>query len=67
MYSFPLYATFSQRAFDQILNDISRSNHHVVFGIDRAGIVGEDGSTHQGLYDLSMFQFNAKYGYCNAI
>ncbi len=51
----PLYATFSQRAFDQILNDISRSNHHVVFGIDRAGIVGEDGSTHQGLYDVSMF------------
>ncbi|MDO9629257.1 MAG: 1-deoxy-D-xylulose-5-phosphate synthase, partial [Acholeplasmataceae bacterium] len=43
----PLYATFAQRAFDQILNDIARSNHHVVFGIDRAGIVGEDGSTHQ--------------------
>lgn len=52
---FPVYATFSQRAFDQILNDISRSNHHVVFGIDRAGIVGEDGSTHQGLFDVSMF------------
>jgi len=51
----PLYSTFSQRAFDQILNDIARSNHHVVIGIDRAGIVGEDGSTHQGLYDLSMF------------
>jgi len=51
----PLYATFSQRAFDQILNDIARSNHHVVFGIDRAGIVGEDGSTHQGLFDVSMF------------
>lgn len=51
----PLYATFAQRAFDQILNDISRSNHHVVFGVDRAGIVGEDGSTHQGLYDVSMF------------
>ena len=51
----PLYATFAQRAFDQILNDISRSNHHVVFGIDRAGLVGEDGSTHQGLYDVSMF------------
>jgi 1-deoxy-D-xylulose-5-phosphate synthase len=51
----PLYATFAQRAFDQILNDISRSNHHVVFGIDRAGIVGEDGSTHQGLFDVSMF------------
>jgi 1-deoxy-D-xylulose-5-phosphate synthase len=52
---YPLYATFSQRAFDQILNDIARSNHHVVFGIDRAGIVGEDGSTHQGLFDISMF------------
>lgn len=52
---FPVYATFSQRAFDQILNDIARSDHHVVFGIDRAGIVGEDGSTHQGLFDISMF------------
>ncbi|MBU1093082.1 MAG: 1-deoxy-D-xylulose-5-phosphate synthase [Firmicutes bacterium] len=51
----PLYATFAQRAFDQILNDIARSNHHVVIGIDRAGIVGEDGSTHQGLFDVSMF------------
>lgn len=51
----PLYSTFSQRAFDQILNDISRSNHHVVIGIDRAGLVGEDGSTHQGLFDVSMF------------
>lgn len=51
----PLYATFAQRAFDQILNDIARSNHHVVIGIDRAGLVGEDGSTHQGLYDVSMF------------
>lgn len=51
----PLYATFAQRAFDQIMNDIARSDHHVVFGIDRAGIVGEDGSTHQGLYDVSMF------------
>lgn len=52
---YPIYATFSQRAFDQILNDIARSNHHVVFGVDRAGIVGEDGSTHQGLFDVSMF------------
>lgn len=51
----PLYATFAQRAFDQILNDIARSNHHVVIGVDRAGIVGEDGSTHQGLFDVSMF------------
>lgn len=52
---YPIYATFSQRAFDQILNDIARSDHHVVFGVDRAGIVGEDGSTHQGLFDVTMF------------
>jgi len=51
----PLYSTFSQRAFDQLLNDVARSDHHVVIGIDRAGIVGEDGSTHQGLFDISMF------------
>ena len=51
----PLYSTFSQRAFDQLLNDVARSNHHVVIGIDRSGIVGEDGSTHQGLFDISMF------------
>lgn len=51
----PLYSTFSQRAYDQILNDIARPNLKVVIGIDRAGFVGEDGSTHQGLYDVSMF------------
>lgn len=51
----PLYATFAQRAFDQILNDIARPNLPVVIGIDRAGLVGEDGSTHQGIYDVSMF------------
>ncbi len=49
------YSTFSQRAFDQILNDIARPNLKVVIGIDRAGFVGEDGSTHQGIYDVSMF------------
>lgn len=51
----PLYATFSQRAYDQIMNDIARSDTKVVFGIDRAGFVGDDGSTHQGLFDVSMF------------
>lgn len=51
----PLYATFAQRAYDQIMNDIARSNTKVIFGIDRAGFVGDDGSTHQGLYDVSMF------------
>ena len=50
-----MYSTFAQRAYDQILNDISRQNLKVIIGIDRAGIVGEDGETHQGLYDVSMF------------
>lgn len=51
----PLYSTFAQRAYDQIMNDIARPGLKVVIGIDRAGFVGEDGSTHQGLFDISMF------------
>ena len=49
-----MYSTFSQRAYDYILNDISRQNLKVIIGLDRAGIVGEDGSTHQGIYDIPM-------------
>lgn len=49
------YSTFSQRAYDQILNDIARQNLSVIIGIDRAGVVGEDGVTHQGIYDIAMF------------
>ena len=49
----PIYSTFAQRAYDQINNDICRHNAHVVIGIDRAGIVGEDGSTHQGIFDVA--------------
>ena len=49
-----LYSTFAQRAFDMLLNDISRQNLKIIIGIDRAGVVGEDGSTHQGVYDISM-------------
>lgn len=49
-----MYSTFAQRAYDQLLNDISRQNLKVIIGLDRAGIVGEDGSTHQGIYDLAM-------------
>ena len=51
-----MYSTFAQRAYDQILNDISRQNLPVIIGIDRAGVVGEDGATHQGVYDISMFE-----------
>ena len=49
-----LYSTFLQRAYDQILHDVALQNLHVVFGIDRAGVVGEDGETHQGIYDISF-------------
>lgn len=49
------YSTFSQRAYDQINHDILRQNLKCVIGLDRSGIVGEDGQTHQGIYDLSIF------------
>lgn len=50
-----LYSTFSQRAFDQILNDIARPNLGVFITIDRGGLIPGDGDTHQGIYDVSMF------------
>ena len=50
-----MYSTFAQRAYDQILNDISRRKLDVTICIDRAGFVAEDGSTHQGIYDVAMF------------
>lgn len=50
---FAVYSTFLQRAFDQIIHDVCIQNLPVVFAIDRAGIVGEDGETHQGVLDLS--------------
>ncbi|MEG2232104.1 MAG: transketolase C-terminal domain-containing protein, partial [Lachnospiraceae bacterium] len=48
-----VYSTFLQRAYDQILHDVCIQNLPVVFAIDRAGIVGSDGETHQGIFDLS--------------
>ncbi|MBQ7901773.1 MAG: 1-deoxy-D-xylulose-5-phosphate synthase, partial [Clostridia bacterium] len=48
-----IYSTFLQRAYDQIIHDVSMQNLHVIFAIDRAGLVGEDGETHQGVFDLS--------------
>ncbi|WP_163237156.1 1-deoxy-D-xylulose-5-phosphate synthase [Clostridium sporogenes] len=50
---FAVYSTFLQRAYDQILHDICIQNLPVILGIDRAGIVGSDGETHQGIFDLS--------------
>ncbi|MBI3600516.1 MAG: 1-deoxy-D-xylulose-5-phosphate synthase, partial [Nitrospinae bacterium] len=51
-----IYSTFLQRAYDQILHDVCLTNLPVTFAIDRAGIVGEDGATHQGLFDLSYLR-----------
>ncbi len=49
-----MYSTFFQRSYDQLLNDIARRNLHVVIGLDRAGLVSSEGSTHQGIYDIAM-------------
>ncbi|MDD5937009.1 MAG: 1-deoxy-D-xylulose-5-phosphate synthase [Clostridiales bacterium] len=49
-----IYSTFLQRAYDQIIHDVCVGNLPVVFAVDRAGIVGNDGETHQGLFDISF-------------
>ena len=51
-----LYSTFAQRAYDQILHDVCLQNLHVVFALDRAGFVGEDGATHHGVFDYSYLR-----------
>jgi 1-deoxy-D-xylulose-5-phosphate synthase len=51
-----VYSTFLQRAYDQVLMDVCLQNLSVVFAVDRAGMVGEDGETHQGLFDISFFR-----------
>ncbi len=48
-----IYSTFLQRAYDQVIHDASIMNLNVVFALDRAGIVGEDGETHQGVFDIA--------------
>ena len=48
-----VYSTFLQRAYDEILMDVVRNNKHVIFCLDRSGIVSKDGSTHQGIFDIS--------------
>lgn len=49
-----IYSSFLQRGYDEVLHDIARMNSHVIIGIDRCGIVGEDGETHQGVFDLTF-------------
>ena len=51
----PIYSSFYQRAFDQVIHDVCMQNLPVVMCVDRAGLVGQDGETHQGIFDLSFF------------
>lgn len=53
---FAVYSTFLQRGFDQILHDCAIENTHITLCIDRAGFVGEDGETHQGIFDVPMLR-----------
>ncbi|MFE4572334.1 1-deoxy-D-xylulose-5-phosphate synthase [Paenibacillus chitinolyticus] len=53
---FAVYSTFLQRAYDQVVHDICRPKLNVMFAIDRAGFVGPDGETHQGVYDISFLR-----------
>lgn len=49
-----IYSTFMQRAYDQVIHDVALQNLPVIFCLDRAGLVGEDGATHQGVYDIAF-------------
>lgn len=53
---YAVYSTFMQRAYDQIVHDICRHNANVIFAIDRAGFVGADGETHQGVFDIAFMR-----------
>lgn len=51
-----VYSSFLQRSYDMLIHDVSLANLHVVFGVDRAGLVGADGETHHGLFDVSYLR-----------
>lgn len=53
---FAVYSTFLQRSYDELLHDVSLQNTKVILAVDRAGVVGEDGKTHQGLFDAAYLQ-----------
>lgn len=53
---FAVYSTFIQRAYDQVIHDVCHQDLPVVFGVDRAGLVGADGATHQGIFDISFLR-----------
>ena len=51
-----IYSTFLQRAYDQILHDVCLQNLHVIFALDRSGLVGADGPTHHGVFDFAYMR-----------
>lgn len=53
---FAVYSSFLQRAYDMLIHDVSLQKLHVVFGVDRAGLVGSDGETHHGIYDVNFLR-----------
>jgi len=53
---FAVYSSFLQRGYDQLIHDVALQKQHVIFAIDRSGIVGPDGETHQGFFDVVFFQ-----------
>ena len=55
-----IYSTFLQRAYDQLIHDVNLQNLNVMFAIDRAGLVGADGETHHGIYDISFMRILPK-------
>lgn len=60
-----IYSTFLQRSFDQLVHDVALNNLPVIFAIDRAGLVGEDGATHQGAFDLSYVRMIPNFIVCS--
>ncbi len=60
-----IYSTFLQRSFDQLIHDVALNNLPVIFAIDRAGLVGEDGATHQGAYDISYIRLIPNFIVCS--
>ncbi|MCK4552511.1 MAG: 1-deoxy-D-xylulose-5-phosphate synthase, partial [Tenericutes bacterium] len=52
----PIYSSFLQRAYDQVSHDLARQDIKIVIGVDRAGLVGSDGETHQGIYDIAYLR-----------
>ncbi len=53
-----VYSTFLQRAYDMLVQDVGLQNLPVVFAVDRAGLVGDDGPTHHGVFDLSYLRIS---------